>query len=73
LKRTAQDGKALYGFDRAQQAPLKTPTEYFLSAVENVRSSKAKYAEAEERANRSRPQRPSWFAPHFYEMAVDGD
>ena len=47
LKRTVQDGKALYGYDRARKLPLKSPTEYFLAAVENVQSSKAKYAEAE--------------------------
>ena len=47
LKRLVQDGKALFGFDRCVGLPLKSPTEYFLAAIECVQSSKAKYAEAE--------------------------
>jgi transitional endoplasmic reticulum ATPase len=72
LKRTIEDGKALYAFDRARQAPLQDVTGYFLSAVEAVRNSKAKYAEAEARARSNRPQRPSWFSP-FSSMDLDDE
>lgn len=41
--------------------------------IENIRTSKAKYAEAETRADQNRPQRPSWFARHFYSMTVTED
>jgi hypothetical protein len=59
LKRVVEDGKALYAFDRATGRPPKPTTEYFLDAVETVRDNKARYADAEARANR--PPRPPWF------------
>src|SRR6185503_3515863 len=39
LKRTVEDGKALYAFDLVAQRGLKPPTDYFLAAVEAVRAS----------------------------------
>jgi len=50
LKRLIEDGKTLYAYDRARNLQLRTPTEYFLSAVETVRANKERYAEAEARA-----------------------
>ena len=42
--------------------PLRTPTAYFLAAVDTVRENKARYAEAEAAARLQRPERPSWFS-----------
>ncbi len=64
LKRTVEDGKALYAFDRVNGTSLERVTEYFLRAAEIVRLSKEKYAEAEARANTNRPTRPAWFNPY---------
>jgi hypothetical protein len=66
LKRTLEDGKMLYAFDRASNTPLKRLTGYFLSAAENTRGNKEKYAVAEARANAVRSARPPWFTrvPH---------
>jgi len=50
LKRLVEDGKAIYAYDRAKQLDLKTPTEYFLKAVEGVLENKQRYAEAEAQA-----------------------
>jgi ATP-dependent 26S proteasome regulatory subunit len=50
LKRLVEDGKALYAYDKAKGAPLKTTTEYFLRAVEAVRQNKQHYAAAEAQA-----------------------
>jgi transitional endoplasmic reticulum ATPase len=61
LKRLVEDGKILYAYDKAQQRPLLSATEYFLSAVETVRSNKERYAEAEAMARQQRPSRPPWF------------
>jgi ATP-dependent 26S proteasome regulatory subunit len=47
LKRLVEDGKAIYAYDKAKQFDLKTPTDYFLKAVEGVRENKQRYAEAE--------------------------
>ena len=61
LKRLVEDGKALYGYDRAMQQPIKPLSEYFLAAIANVKANKQKYAEAEARARLNRPPRPPWF------------
>jgi len=47
LKRLVEDGKAIYAYDKAKQFDLKTPTDYFLKAVEGVRENKQRFAEAE--------------------------
>jgi hypothetical protein len=64
LKRTVDDGKALYAFDLVGGAPVKPPTEYFLAAAQAVRTSKERYAAAEAKANANRPARPVWFHPY---------
>jgi len=69
LRRVVEDGKALYAFDRAAGNGLKPITEYFLSAADTLRSSKERYAEAEARANLSRPSRPVWFHPYSHAFA----
>jgi len=66
LKRVVEDGKALYAFDRVAGNGLKAMTDYYLAAAEKVRASKEKYAEAESRANASRPSRPAWFNPYSH-------
>lgn len=63
LKRLVEDGKTLYAYDRACGRPLQTITEYFLQAVEQVRTNKERYAEAAEQARQQRPARPVYFAP----------
>ena len=50
LKRTVEDGKAIYAYDKAKGAELRPPTEYFLRAVEAVRQNKEHYAKAEAHA-----------------------
>ena len=45
-----EDGKAIYAYDKAKQLDHKTPTEYFLKAVEGVRENKQRFAEAEAQA-----------------------
>ncbi len=62
LKRLVEDGKTLYAYDLAQQRPLRSATEYFVSAVELVSSNKARYAEADAQA---RQQRSSPGQSHF--------
>jgi predicted AAA+ superfamily ATPase len=61
LKRLVEDSKTLYAYDRARAVPLRPVTDYFLAAVETVRSNKERYAEAEAAARLHRPQRPPWF------------
>jgi AAA+ superfamily predicted ATPase len=61
LKRVAADGKALFAFDRALNRSMRPSTEYFLEAVETVRSNKQRYAAAEARARSQRPHRPAYF------------
>ncbi len=73
LKRTVEDGKALYAFDRAARCRMKPVTDYFLAAVEAVRAGKQKYAEAEARANAHRTGRPVWFNPYSHAEYCEGD
>ncbi|MGH9854709.1 MAG: AAA family ATPase [Blastocatellia bacterium] len=63
LKRLIEDGKTLYAYDKARSHALRTPTEYFISAIETVNYNKERYAEAEMRARQQRPARPPWFGP----------
>ena len=69
LKRTVEDGKALYAFDRVSGKPVTDITGYYCAAAESVRTSKQKYAEAAARANAAHPSRPAWFNPYsdYYE------
>ena len=72
LKRTVEDAKALYAFDRAGGHAIKPITEYFRQAATTVRASKERYAAAEARANATRPTRPVWFNPYSHTFG-DGD
>src|SRR5206468_8481552 len=47
LKRTVEDGKAIYAYDKAKGVEPQPTTEYFMRAVEAVRENKQHYAEAE--------------------------
>jgi SpoVK/Ycf46/Vps4 family AAA+-type ATPase len=73
LKRTLEDGKALYAFDRVAGKDIKPVTDYYIAAAQTVRSNKDKYAEAEARANATRPERPVWFNPYSHYAAPDDD
>jgi len=61
LKRLIEDGKLLFAYDKAQGTALRLSTDYFLEAIETVRTNKEHYAQAEQVARQQRPQRPSWF------------
>jgi transitional endoplasmic reticulum ATPase len=50
LKRLVEDGKALLAYDRARSLPLRPATEYFVEAVQTVRTNKQSYEAAESRA-----------------------
>jgi transitional endoplasmic reticulum ATPase len=73
LKRLVEDGKILYAYDRAQQAELRPVTEYFLRAVETVRTNKERYTYAEAQARIQRPQRPPWFGMAAMSMMESGE
>jgi ATP-dependent 26S proteasome regulatory subunit len=72
LKRLVEDGKTLYAYDRAKGHPLRTPTEYYLAAVETVRANKERYAVAEAHARKQRGSRPPWFDMIAENLSVDG-
>ena len=67
LKRTFEDGKALYAFDLVSKKEVKSITDYFIDAAENVQNTKECYAEAASRANAAHPARPAWFNPYSYD------
>jgi len=48
LKRLIEDGKLLLAYDKVRNLPLRSPTHYFLDAIETVRDNKARYKAAEE-------------------------
>jgi ATP-dependent 26S proteasome regulatory subunit len=50
LKRTVEDGKAIYAYDKSKGVERRPTTEYFMRAVEAVRENKERYAEAEAQA-----------------------
>lgn len=56
LKRLIEEGKTLYAYDFVQAQTLKSPTEYFLAAIEGVLTNKQRYAEAEDLAQQTVPQ-----------------
>lgn len=72
IRRTLEDGKALYAFDRVSGRELKQATDYYIAAAQTIRANKEKYTEAEMRANATRSSRPVWFNPYSYYEA-DGD
>jgi predicted AAA+ superfamily ATPase len=61
LKRLVEDGKNLYVADVARRQPPRPLTEYFLTAVEELRQNKANYTSAEHAARQRRPERPVYF------------
>ncbi len=46
LKRLMEDGKALLAYDKARNLPPRSMTEYFIDAIQTVRSNKECYARA---------------------------
>ena len=52
---------------------MKPLIDYFLSAVKEVATSKARYQEAEAKARSNRPERPAWFNPYSDGYAPDDD
>lgn len=60
LKRLMEDGKILYAYDRNRKSELRPVTDYFLSAVETVRTNKERYTKAEAQARMPKSQRASW-------------
>lgn len=47
LKRTVEDSKGLYAYDRASGLLIRSATDYLLEAVKNVRDNKSRYAAAQ--------------------------
>jgi ATP-dependent 26S proteasome regulatory subunit len=66
LKRTVEDGKAIYAYDIAKGVAVRPTTEYFMRAVEAVRENKQRYAEAEAQA----ALRPKFSMPGFMSSFV---
>ena len=66
MNRVVEDGKTLYAYDKVSGAQASEATEYMLAAVDTVRASKEKYAEAETKANAKRESRPTWFNPDLH-------
>src|SRR5207249_8561307 len=70
LKRTVEDGKAIYAYDKAKRVKLRPTSEYFMRAVEAVKENKERYAEAEAQAA-LRPKSPlSGFMRSFISSQV---
>jgi AAA+ superfamily predicted ATPase len=61
LKRLVEDGKNLLAYDRVQGRPLGSLTSYLLTAVQNLRENRERYAQAEGQARRQRPVRPVYY------------
>jgi transitional endoplasmic reticulum ATPase len=57
LKRTVEDGKAIYAYDKSKGVGPQPTTEYFMRSVEAVKENKDRYAEAEAQAA-LRPKSP---------------
>lgn len=66
LKRTVEDGKAIYAYDKAKGVELRPTTEYFMRAVDAVKENKERYAEAEAHA----ALRPKFPMPEFMSSFV---
>lgn len=71
LKRIMEESKTLYVYDLVGTGETKDVTEYPIAAVENVRLSRERYAEAEGRANANRSSRPTWFNPDLHSSYSD--
>ncbi|MFO0941793.1 MAG: ATP-binding protein [Pirellulales bacterium] len=71
LRRIVDEGKSLYAFDLIKLGSAEDPTTYFLKAIENVNTSRQKYAQAEQRANINRPDRPTWFNPDLHNSQAE--
>lgn len=63
LKRIVEEGKTLYAYDLSTKGMVLDATDYVIAAVEHVRQSQQRYAEAEARARANRSSRPTWFNP----------
>ncbi len=50
LKRTVEDGKAIYAYDRSRGVEPMPTTQYFMRAIEAVKENKQHYAAAEAQA-----------------------
>jgi ATP-dependent 26S proteasome regulatory subunit len=74
LKRTVEDGKAIYAYDIAKGVEVQPTTEYFMRAVEAVRENKERYAEAEAQAA-LRPKSPvsGWISSFVASQVLEGD
>jgi hypothetical protein len=58
-----EDARTLYAYDRARGEPIREATDYFLSAIEQVRTNKEHYTQADAAARAQRPRRPAYFGP----------
>jgi hypothetical protein len=61
LKRIVEDGKLLFAHDVARSREMVATTDYFIRAIETVRTNRQRYEEAEARTRSKHPSRPPWF------------
>lgn len=73
LKRLIEDGKILFAYDKVRGKELRPITEYFLQAIETIRTNKERYVEAEATIRQQHPDRPSWFDAMGAMMAMQGE
>jgi AAA+ superfamily predicted ATPase len=71
LKRTIEDGKAIYAYDRAKNAETRSVTEYFLQSVVAVKRNKEHYAKAGARANLRQKTSDSGLSHYFMTQLSD--
>lgn len=61
LRQLVADGKLLFAHAKATNRQLRPPTDYFLTAVETVRTNRANYEKAEKITRERRRSEPPWF------------
>lgn len=69
LKRTVEDSKALFAYDRSRNSKLREADDYFLQAIEGVRENKKRFAEAEALAMANAASSKMSF-PNFFGGAI---
>lgn len=72
LKRLVADGKTLYAYDKAHNQLLRSPTDYFLSAIEGVLANKERYAAAaQQQPSLHTPRSRSLRQPHDFSQQLE--
>lgn len=69
LKRTVEDAKALFAYDRSRNSALRESDDYFVRAMDGVRENKKRFAEAEAQAMANAASSKMSF-PNFFQSEV---